>query len=95
MWIEIRSLPYITGHRALQNVTIVVLFFTTALVLLGSLPFIDARHSDEGFSIDLVPGTNQITFRDSSNMSPQSATLTLDKTSCFPYTELFLAVLLC
>jgi len=68
----------------LQNATIVVLFFTTALVLLGSLPFIDARHSDEGFSIDLVPGTNQITFRDSSNMSPQTATLSLDKSSYFP-----------
>jgi len=61
----------------LQNVTIVVLFFTTALVLLGSLPFIDARHSDEGYSTGVTPGTNQLFYRDSTNMSPQTATLEL------------------
>jgi len=61
----------------LQNVTIVVLFFTTALVLLGSLPFIDARHSDEGYSTGVTAGTNQLFYRDSTNMSPQTATLEL------------------
>jgi len=49
-----------------------------SLVTLNVLQPVDARHSDEGFAIDLVAGTNQISFRDSSNSNPQTHSVSLD-----------------
>jgi len=65
----------------LQNVTIVVLFFSCALVLLGSLnsiQYVDATHG-ANFRTELIqPGSEILTFRDSTNDLLQTSTLSVD-----------------
>jgi len=49
-----------------------------SLVAFNILQPVDARHSDEGITLDLIPGFNQIDYRDSTNTNPQTHTLSLD-----------------
>jgi len=68
----------------LNKIPLTVIFSISVLLLLGSLSLIDARHSDEGITLDLIPGFNQINYRDSTNTSPQTVTLSLDKLFYLP-----------
>jgi len=71
----------ITNISIKTKLIFLVSILAISLITFNILQPVDAIHSDEGFTIDLVIGTNQISFRDSSNTEPQTHSVFLDTSS--------------
>ena len=68
----------IKNYRINTKLIFLVSLLAVSLVAFNVLQPVDARHSDEGITLDLIPGFNEINYRDSTNIEPQTHALSLD-----------------